>query len=108
MVYEFIIPVDKSEDTEVYIKKMYCLNCRERGGCYSKHNMPIIEEGYHFDIISCECSKCSSTFDLKFFNENSFTNQTLKEIMTDPKYSTYNSKRSENQKTRSYHSDSQI
>ncbi len=81
MVYEFIIPIEQSEDAKYFIKKMYCLKCRESGGCYPQHCMPLIEDGYHYDIISCECSKCCGTFDLKFFNQNSFNNQTLKKLV---------------------------
>ncbi|MCE7743241.1 MAG: hypothetical protein GOP50_12395 [Candidatus Heimdallarchaeota archaeon] len=88
MVYEFIIPIEKSEETEIFIKKMYCLKCKERGGCSSKHNLPVIEEGYHFDIVSCVCSNCSETFDLKFFNENSFTNHVLKQTIAGYGYKT--------------------
>lgn len=83
MVFDLIIPIENSEESESYIKKMYCLKCRERGGCYPKHNYPIIENGYQYDVISCECSKCSGKFDLKFFNLNSYTNLLLKQKLSD-------------------------
>ncbi len=101
MVYEFIIPVEKSADVEIFIRKMYCVECKESSGCFSKHKMPIIEEGYHFDIVTCECSKCSATFDLKFFNPNSIINRTLKDITEEYSY-TNSSKRKSDKSTSSY------
>ena len=79
MSYDFIVPIESHEEAKNYIRKMYCKNCKEQGGCYPVHNFPIIENGYHYDVVSCECSKCSESFDMKFFNQNSYPNFILKE-----------------------------
>ena len=96
MAYGYIIPIDKSEDVEPFINKMFCLNCKETSGCYSKHKLPIIEDGYHFDLVFCECSKCTGTFELKFFNRNTFVNRNLDKLGNKDELYSYLSNDTEN------------
>ena len=76
----FIVPIDNELEVQFYVSKMYCLNCKERGGCSVTEKRDAIENVYHYEIVTCLCKKCSSQFNVTFFNTSSKINKKLKDL----------------------------
>ncbi len=75
-----IIPIASKEEKTHFVKRMYCQSCKESGGCSIQESETVLEEGYQYEKTNCYCHKCSDTFSIMFFNENSQKNLSLKKL----------------------------
>ena len=67
MSSKYIVPVDSEEEEIEYVKNMYCINCKEKGGMGMEIFKDVIEEGYHYKVARCVCDRCNRSFEVTFF-----------------------------------------
>ncbi|MBY8999662.1 MAG: hypothetical protein KGD64_01985 [Candidatus Heimdallarchaeota archaeon] len=75
---QFIVPIDFKEEKEEFVKKMFCLNCKERGSVAIEIFKDVIDEGFHYEVARCICDKCNGSFEVNFFPTSSRINAKIK------------------------------
>ncbi len=77
MPTKYIVPVDSETEKNEYVKKMYCENCKAKGGVKIEFFKDVIEEGYHYEVARCICDQCNRSFDVRFFPTSSCINKKI-------------------------------
>lgn len=74
---KYIVPIASKAEKSEYVKKMYCENCKLKGGVEIEFFKDVIEGGYHYEVARCICDLCNRSFDVNFFPTSSSINRKL-------------------------------
>ncbi len=64
---KFIIPIDKEKEELDALNSVYCPVCKEKGTNKPVDKHYTMEDGYKYDVMQTECSKCYHVNTFKFF-----------------------------------------